>query len=300
MDMKPVAIIVIALGALLALVGCSTAGTTSGGTGAEAGPWPTAPTQPSSSRPATDETPNAPLMVLLRAAAPEDTQLRLAVTQIEFKVVEKNTERWVTVVKKDDVAKNEPAPLLFGAKGGTALLANVQVPRRKYTAVRVTLEDGKAALLKEKKESKLTVKLPQFPLPEWTPDDKLPNLLTLKLDIGKLVKATDTAPATLPAEAFSLTHGVATCILTGKVQPALPNAKVELFWGASKTALRTVAPTADGTFSVSDLPEGKYRIDVRANGYALQNPPKELLNVTADKPLALDPLTLGATPTTAT
>jgi hypothetical protein len=301
MDMTRIGYYALMLAALLALGGCTTAGTnTTSGTGGESGPWPTPPTQPSSSRPANDDTPSASLLVVLRAAAPEETQLRLAVTQIEFKVVEKNVDRWVTVAKREDIAKHESDTHLFSAKGGTALLASVQVPRRKYVMARVTLDDGKSALIKEKKESKLDVKLPLFSLAEWTPDEKAANQLTLAVNSAKLEKATEKTPATLPTEAFTLTPGVASGAVTGKVLPPMPNARVEFFWGTSKTALRAVAPAADGTFSVNDLPDGKYRIDVRANGFKLKEPLKEPVTVTPGKPLALDPLELVQAPTTAT
>jgi hypothetical protein len=282
------------LAVLAAVSGCGTTPASGGGYGADAGPWPQAPTRSTATTPANpDQPPTVPITFTLRGKAAAGQELRLNVTQIELRY----GERWHTVAKAEDIARNEALPLRFGAKEGFALLTRTTVPRRSYNYVRLTFAKEKTVLVRENTPDAVLTVPATVPLPigEWTPSDTKPNLITITLEGGKL-KIAETP--TLPADAFTAKALSPSGGISGKITPAAPTARVDVYWGASKVLLGSVTPSSqDGSFTLSNLPAGQYRVDVNAPGQQVSEPLKEAVAV-EDKMVALKAMELvAATPT---
>jgi len=267
---------------VILIAGCGSAPASGGGYGANAGPWPQAPTRstPTASN-EQDQPPTVPVTFTLRGKAATEQELRLNVTQIELRY----GSRWHTVAKAEDIAKYETLPLKLSAKEGFALLARTSVPRRTYNYVRLTFAKEKTVLArKEQPDVPLMVEMVPLALGEWTPSDTRANLITITVD-GAKVKFEENVilPATaLTAKALSPAGGI-----NGKITPATPTARVEVFWGASKVLLGSVTPSAqDGSFTVANLPAGLYRVDVSAPGQKLSESLKDPVAV-EDKPVTL-------------
>jgi len=276
---------------IVALLGCSTTATNTyggNGVGADAGPWPQSPNRTTNTNPNTQtDVPNAPLLIVLRGTTAEKSSMRVDITQIDFKLGDK----WITQVKRPDILKNETVtPFSFGEKGGAALLANTLIPKRKYAQIRVHWDERKAEFQQAEAKAALSIKGGVFDLTDWTPDEKAPNLLTIILDGTKIAHVANSA--TLAAEACTVTAGVAKGSITGSVTPALPTSRIEVYWNTAKLPFRSVAPNTDGTFTVDQLPDGKYRVVVRSPGYHLKTALKDLISVTGEKPVTMEKLEL--------
>lgn len=260
------------LGVAGLLAGCgATSGTTSGGGyGSDSGPWPTAPnraTGTTATRPAGNEPPTAPLYVVLRGKSADAETLKLAVASVEVKF----EDSWTPVANKSLITAQETLPLTLGAKGTTCLLAKTDVPRRKYSHLRLRVDDAETALVRDDKKTALTLQTSVLTLAEWTPAEGKANLIILTVDGTKVTHTDDSA--TLPADAITVTTGLATGGVSGKMTPALPTARVEAFWGSSTTPIAGANPSAeDGAFTIENLPPGSYRIEVRAPGHRLIEP----------------------------
>ena len=280
--------ILVGLLGVLALAGCGTTGnslTGSSGTGADAGPWPQAPMRAktaTATTPSPDDPPMAPLRVLLRAKSPKDElELRLTPLQVDVKF----KEQWVPVTTGADIAKIEALPLRFDAKGAVSLLAKTQVPKRKYTQVRLRLDEKKSLLATTTQKWMLNAPTPVvLDLGEWTPDEKSQNMLCFTID-GSKITTSDTT-ATLPADAVTLAKGVPAGGISGKLSPTLPTAHVDIYWGKTKVLFASVNPAADGAFTVDQLPPGSYRLEMTTPGFHQIEPRKDLVHV-EDKVIAL-------------
>lgn len=275
-------------GALLvmALAGCGSTGGTTSGYGADAGPWPQAPLR--SMAPATTDTATTTrILVLLRAKTPQDNQeLQLVPQQIELKYVEPKTNKvqWMPVSGKTDIAAYETLPMRFGPKGSVTLLAKTQVPLRKYTQLRMRFDDSKSllvntdpAVVPTQKWSLNNISPLLLDLGDWTPDDKNPNMLMLTLDSNQLTKSVNTA--SLPMTAFSVSKSIPAAGIGGKVLPPLPTARVDVFWGKSKTLIETTNPGADGVYTIGHLPPGSYRLELTTPGFHQIEPRKDPVSV---------------------
>jgi hypothetical protein len=196
------------------------------------------------------------------------------------------------VATAEDLAKQEPQPLRFTAKESFALLARASIPRQQYSYIRLTFAKEKSMLVREKTaDTPLIVENATLPIGEWTPSDTKPNLITVTLD-GSKVTIKDTAVLTadgLSAKALSPTGGI-----SGKLSPATPAARVDVYWGGSKLLLGSVAPSSqDGTFTVPNLPAGLYRVDIVAPNQRVAEPQKEPVPV-EDKMVTLKAMELVA------
>ncbi len=282
--------LLLAISLAIGLAGCGATGTGGSGIGADGGSWPQGPsrgtTQPTATRPSTDEVPTAALMVMLRGKAAEDQELRLTITQIEVKF----KDQWVPVANKEAINKLESMPVRIGEKGTTfAMLANTSIPRRKYTHLRLHLDDKKTLVVhgEKKEQSSLTLQSTTFELGDWTMDEKKTNVLTITVD-G--TKATD--GNTLPAAAVTVSKGMPTAGISGKLSPALPTARVDAYWGTSKLVLGSAVPSAqDGAFTIANLPAGSYRLEMTTPGYAQSEPRKNPI-LLEDKFVTLDEIKL--------
>lgn len=277
------------------LLGCGTGsnGMTGGnGVGDAAGPWPQAPTRTAptaAGRPAADEPPKAPVIVQLISKAAKEHEVRLDVERVEVKYL----ENWFPMVQRKDIADSETLPLRAGDKGATFLLVRTDIPRRAYTHLRLQLADAKTALVVDEQTTlPLTLKGTTIELKELKLDDKKPNLITITIDGTKITTTAESA--TLPAEALTVTVSHPAGGVSGKVTPPMPNARVELFWKESKTLLGSGVPAlSDGGFTITNLPPGHYRVEVRAPGHHLVEEVKGLVAV-EQKIAALKPLALAA------
>jgi len=260
--------------ALIFLAGCgTTTGTGTSGYGADAGPWPSAPSRGTSaagSHPGADQVPNVPLVVLLRGKTADAQALEVDITQVDLKY----GDQWVPVANRDAIAKIETLPLRVTKGGITAMLAGPQtkVPQRKYTHLRLRFDDRKTKLVQGEKKLPLTLQA-TLELGEWTPDEKAINTLTVTLD-GTKVTATENS-ATLPASALAVTKGAASAGVSGKLVPVLPTARIAAYWGDTKVAVGNAVPNAqDGSFQIPDLPAGPYRLEITTPGYHRDETPK--------------------------
>ncbi len=276
---------------LFALAGCGSVPATtvgSSGTGADAGPWPSAPQHNLSST--TDAPPpNAPVLVVLRASAPAQEELRLAVTGVQLK----SGGSWFTLANGADIKANYPKSIRVSANGAAALLAkNVKVPKRKYTALQFTLDNANSLLATSDGNQPLLVKTTQFVLKDWQPDEKKPwNVLVITLDGTKVTL--DQNGATVPAEATSLQFADANGAISGKLVPTSTTARVEAFWGGSNISLGVDVPSAaDGSFTIKNLPDGPYTLNFTTPGYRLTEPMKAPVAVANNKTTALADIAL--------
>jgi hypothetical protein len=278
-----------ALGALavaLALGGCGMS-TGNGLQGASGGStWNSPNRTTSSGGEATPPPVMVPVLVVLRATAPADEDVRLDIGRIEIA----GADQTVPLALRADLATHEVLPFVAGPKGATLFLARVQVPKKEYTEVRLFLTEEKSVAVREEKA------LPLGPLaftakaPKWTPDEKAVNVLTLTLDATKLTRGEKTAA--LPDGCFTASTALPAGSLVGKTAPILPTARVSIFLGGSKTALASAFPaTQDGAFAFTNLPAGAYRVEVQSSGYTLAEPLKDLVTI-GDKPVTLKPLVL--------
>ena len=283
---------------VMALAGCGTTSSTSGSYGADAGPWPQAPTR--TMPPVTaDTTPTARVMVLLRAKTARDNEeLQLTAQQIDLKYTDPKTNavQWVPICTKANIAAIETMPLRFGPKGSVTLLVKTQIPQRKYTQLRVRFDDGKSLLLNTdpavipaQKWSVNTASPVLLDLGEWTPDDKNPNMLMVTLDGNQVTK--NGAAATLPLAGFSVSNSVPPAGISAKLLPPLPTAHVDVFWGKTKTLLDSATPGADGVFTINHLPPGSYRLELTTPGYHQIDPRKDPVSV-EDKVVTLSDIQL--------
>ncbi|HEY3416363.1 MAG TPA: carboxypeptidase-like regulatory domain-containing protein, partial [Armatimonadota bacterium] len=261
------------VGALLALAGCgSLAGgtTSSSGYGADAGPWPNGGNRQAGSNNTThgdENAPVVPMVIVLQGKTGDKEEMRLDIQQVDLKL----KDNWKTIVKREDIVKNATLPFRFGPKGNTLLVVKTLVPKAAYSHVRILFDDKKTSLLKGEATLPLAVESSALELVKWTMEDGKTNALVLTID-GTKVKEGENS-ATLPAAALAVKTGVPTGAITGKVQPVLPNAKVEVYWGDSTVQLGSVAPAAqDGAFSLTNLPAGSYKVKITAPGQRPANP----------------------------
>lgn len=281
----------------LGLLGCSAGsnGVAGGsGYGDSAGPWPQGPQRTAAGTPgatpagAKDESPRADVQLILVAKAPAGEEVQLDVDRVEVKF----GDTWSPIVVRKDIADTEALPLRAGEKGSTFLLARTEILRKKYTHLRMQLTDGKSALRHETASIPLTLRSTTVELKDLKFDEKKPTMFTLTVDGTKVTKTGESA--TLPADAFDVAVGTPGGSIVGQVTPAIPNTRVELYWGTSKKLIYSVVPSlADGAFTVNNLPPGKYRVEVRAPGHHLADAPKDLIAVDT-KVATLKPLTLTA------
>ena len=122
--------------------------------------------------------------MVLRATAPADEELRLAVTGVQIK----SGGSWFTLAKDTDIKASYPKAIRAGAKGIAVLLAkNVKVPKRKYDSLQLLLDNGNSMLLTSDGNQPLLLKNTQFALKDWQPDEKKPwNVLVVTLDGTKV------------------------------------------------------------------------------------------------------------------
>ncbi len=282
---------------LIGIAGCgANTGTGSSSYGADAGSWPQSPNRtPAAATPAanakSDEPPNVPLLVVLRATSAENEQLLLDVAGVDLKY----GNQWVPAATKATMADAEVLPLKATEKGISALLANKPIPKRKYTHVRLTLTDKKTQLThKDEASLPLTLSVASISLKEWTPDEESDkqktNLLLITLDGTKVKKEKDSA--TLPADAITVQTTPPVGGISGKLDPPTANARIEALWGASKVSLGSAIPDAQtGAFTISPLPPGAYRLDFKTPGKKLIEPLKDAIAVES-KLVALKALAL--------
>lgn len=272
----------------LFLAGCGmNPGTSSSAVGADAGPWPQGPNRTTAlQRPAADQVPMVPLLVVLRAHSAKGEELRLDVGEVALK----QADQWYTVTTRADMVRLQALPLVVPEQGTSALLAHTQIPRRKYSYVRVQLQDKSTAVVRGEVTLPLTVLETTKGLGDWTPDEKTPNVLTVTLDGTKVATTPDSA--NLPAEAMTVSRVLPNGGVSGKLTPALPGAEVKAFWGKSDVVLGSALPDArTGAFSIAHLPTGNYRLEFRTPGYRPVDPVKNPL-VVKDKVILLDSLAL--------
>ncbi|MHB9130594.1 MAG: peptidase associated/transthyretin-like domain-containing protein [Armatimonadota bacterium] len=284
----------LALTALLAFVlaGCSTSpgGYTSGGTGADGGPWPTAPNRQQANTPArpSDAPPPANLVVLLQGKSAKDQELQLNIDRIELKYEDKVQ----LVTTGVEIAKQEKLPLRFGEKGTTILLVKTQVPRRKYSHIQLRLADEKTSFVAGEQTQHLTLASSAFELGDWTPDEKKPNVITISLDGTKVATKGDSA--TLPTTGISVKTSIPKGGISGKLIPPATAGRVDIYWGTGKTLIGSAVPSPqDGTFTIENLPSGSYSVDIHVPGQRLIDPLTKPVNV-EEKVLALPKLELTA------
>jgi hypothetical protein len=297
------------LAGLLLLAGCGSAPGASGyggsaGTGADSGPWPTAPAKAANGTQAPgSDSPVGPLVVLLQAKANPDETLALAVTKIELKY---DNDHWYPLASadgKNGAAKLSATPCSADSKGAVFMLSSSSIPRRKYTAIRLWFDDD-ATHVTRKAAAPSTQPTPPTPvtipvtlasstlaLSDWTLDPKLRNFILLQID-GTKLKANDNA-LQAPAEAVTVTKGTALGEISGTVVATIPNVTVEAYWGENKEALAPAVPVAqDGTFTLSNLPTGNYRLVVHATGFHPALPLKPV--AVENAPIKLDAIKLVA------
>ena len=266
----------------------------SSGSGADAGPWPSAPSRNQTNGTPSDTIPNTSVLVVLRATAPAEEEIRLAVTGVQIK----SGGSWFTLAKDTEIKANYPKQIRAGAKGTSALLAkNAKVPKRKYNGLQLLLDNNNSVLVTSDGNQPLTVKNTQFMLKDWQPDEKKPwNVLVITLDGTKVT--VDQNGATLPVEASSETVEDANGSITGKLVPTSATARVEAFWGESKISLDAETPSpSDGSFTLKNLPDGPYTLNFTTPGFRLTEPMKGPVTVAKSKAVKLDDITL--TPDTA-
>lgn len=278
---------------LFAFAGCgsmpaNTVG--SSGTGDSAGPWPSAP-QRSQTTTATKpgDTPNTQVLVVLRATAPANEEVRLAVTGVQVK----SGGSWFPLAKDTDIKANYPKAIRVGATGASALLANnTKVPKRKYSALQILLDTSNSVLVTSDGNQPLVVKNTVFDLHDWQPDEKKPwNVLVITVDGSKITL--DQNGATLPAEGTGTLMEEANGSITGKLVPISPTSRVEACWGGSKISLGADVPSAqDGSFTIKNLPDGPYTLNFTTPGYRLAAPLKGPITVLKNKAVKLDDINL--------
>ena len=294
MSLTRLHLLCIPLGLLaIALAGCNTAASNGygSGIGAEGGMWPSAPARQNTAKANPDDPPRVPLMVVLRVKSAEGEYITLDMDKVELKYA----KQWVQVTNRVGMIAVDALPLHAADKGAAALLYTGTIQKRKYTALRFSISEKKTELVREKTKYPLTVQGTTLTLGEWTPADPdakvKTNLLTIEIDGTKVKKIKDSA--TLAAEASTISTALPAGALTGKLDPATPNANVDVYWGNSKTLLGTTMPDAlTGAFTVTHLPAGLYRIDVRAKDRKLVEPLKNLISVDAVKATDLKALAL--------
>ncbi|MHB9024308.1 MAG: carboxypeptidase-like regulatory domain-containing protein [Armatimonadota bacterium] len=274
------------LGALLALAGCGAlSGTpTSGSYGADAGPWPTGQPRPGTTT-RTDDVPSVPLVVVLQGKTSEGEELRVDIAQVDLKF----KDRWLTIANRDGITKNAKLPFSFTQKGGTLLVAKTTVPKQAYSHVRVLFVDTKTVLVKGETSLPLAVESSALELGKWAMENEKTNSLVLTIDGAKVKEGEKSA--TLPAGALTVKTGVPTGAVNGKVQPAMPTAKVEVYWGDTTVQFGSAVPAAkDGAFAIGNLPAGSYKVKISAPGQHPTNPldPVQV----AEKAVNLEPIQL--------
>jgi len=289
---------VLLLPALFALAGCgsipaNTVG--SSGTGADAGPWPSSPARNlATNTMQPGDIPTTSVLVVLRATAPAEEEMRLAVTGVQIK----SGNSWFTLAQDTDIKATNPRGIRAGAKGAAVLLAkNIKVPKRKYTTLQLLLDNKKSVLVTSDGNQPFTLKNTQFVLKDWQPDEKKPwNVLAITLD-GTQVTL-DKNGAALPSEAASAQFAEANGSITGKLVPVSPTSRVETYCGESKISLGTDVPAAtDGSFTIKNLPDGPYTLNFTTPGFRLSEPLKGPVYVVKNKAVKLDDIIL--TPETA-
>jgi hypothetical protein len=271
---------------LALLCGCS-ASQGSGGTGygADAGPWPKAPTRATPKGPATTDTPTVPLYLLVHGTTAAEETLRVELVGLEVKF----DGRWITVAQRDDFARFAN-PVTLTAAGTPGFALSTTLPRRIYTHLRVRF--GTNGRWQQGDTTRaLTIPTLTHTLPEeWTPPERVPTVVHVTLTPTALAIAPKNA--SLPATALACTLDSPTGGLSGRVTPLLPHARVEALWADTRTVVGSALPTSpDGTFSITPLPAGPYRLEVRATGYRLLEPDRKAIPVGKEL-VPCDPLTL--------
>ena len=268
------------LGALLALIGVSGCGATTGGTGygADGGQWPQSPSRAplgAAGKTKAEEPPRVPLTVTLRLTAPEEVALALDIEKVELK-----TEKsWVPVAVRPVIEGFNALPVRAGKTAAIALLYTGAIAKRPYTQARLTLRAATTRYTHGDTALPLALESTTVTFSEWTPAADKPNLLAIAVD-GAQVGVTETR-ATLPAAAFTASTALPTGGITGMLDPPTANAIIDLYWGAGKVKFRSVPPPdgQTGLFTIADLPAGAYRLELRTPGRTLIEPLKELIAV---------------------
>ncbi|HEY3376842.1 MAG TPA: hypothetical protein VGL77_05045 [Armatimonadota bacterium] len=260
-------VFVLLIGVVLA--GCGTTPGSSyagnGGVGADAGPWPANPNQSLPDRNA-GSSPNVPLTVVLHATAAEHAKLSLQVVKVELNY----EKQWITVNAKNVLDKLQPMPWSVGDTGGTALLANTQVPRRNYTAIRLVFNEAKTTVTMKPETPALPLKVngAMQSLEGWVMDPKQPNTVTFTLDGTKITAAASSA--NVPEGALAISKGMPTGAISGKLTPYIASAKIQLLWGTSDYEFASATPLPpDGVFAIKNVPAGMYRVKVISSSHHL-------------------------------
>ena len=266
---------ILSIACLVMLAGCSSmptatsAGGSGTGYGASADLLPSKPATP----PAAPTPPTAQLALLLRATAADQTSFTLAITKVELQYLDtKSKEKWYTLADENALKSALPAlPFTANTTGAICLLSNNSVPLRDYSAVRLSFDAKGTTFTNKTVVSSLVLENSTLSLGTWALDTKVPNVITISVDGAKVplpaANAKDTT-VKVPTAAVTLAKGPAQGSIGGKLAPAVANTKVEAFWGESKVAMASVvAKIDDGTFTLSNLPPGPYRLVITAAGY---------------------------------
>lgn len=272
------------------LTGCGSAGPSIGGSGvgADGTPWPQRPARATGAASAADA-PRALVTLVLRGTAAKDDALAVNVAAVKLKY---EKDRWLGVAAGDSLQKLAKFPVRIDDKGAVVLLWRDTIARRAYTDIQVSFTKVKTTLERGKQSVPLTIDTVTLPLGTWTPQADAPNTLLISLD-GAKVKAT-AASARLGAEAFAVKTALPTGSIAGTLTPPTPAAKVEALWDGTQVSFGRATPQPDGAFTLPNLPPGKYRLQVSADGYQLAQPLEKPVAV-EDKAVTLETLQLVKT-----
>jgi hypothetical protein len=211
--------------------------------------------------------------MLVRATTADETRMTLDITKVELEYFEvKDTQkiaRWYTLADGKALKNALPAlPFKVETNGAIVLLCDGPVPVKSYTAVRISLDQKGTTFTNKAGVKPLSLATDTFALGDWTLDTKSTNDIVVSLDGVSITSEKNMTTSSLAASAITLVKGTAQGSISGKLSPAVGNAKIEAYWGESKVAMASaVAKTDDGSFTIPNLPPGPYKLNIIATGY---------------------------------
>jgi hypothetical protein len=256
------------------MIGCSTTtGSNSSGTGADSGPWPSKPTRNIQQNVTeSDKVISVPLHIIMKCQMNEKESLVLNVSSIELK----SDKQSFIIATNKDVQSFNPAGIKFSDKVQTQIISTSSVKKFKYLSLKLKLNSENSFFYNDKLKYSINNIETTLPLGNWIPYEPSgeirTNLLQISIKKDNIILNNEKMTAEIKPEVLSIASVIPAGGITGKVSTFQPSTKVIAIFNGTTLEMGSVIPnSSDGSFTITGLPAGIYKLKVITGTSAIIN-----------------------------